>query len=238
MSARPHSRPQFLHRPPRLHNRSPRWLAAALALALTVTLVPTAGAIAAELPEYLQLDKTIEGLAHRDLAPGEEFTYRIEVRCSEQDCIDAQLVDALPDDLAGFEVVGFSAEPDASAIARTLTWSDTGTATPPTVVTVDSALTVDFDQVFPQSPSTSGLPVGRTFSTSLTLRVPQNLTPSAPINGKLIATTRSSAPRTQHRHPDPRALPSTLPRHSTSPWARRGLLRAPPLTRVPLRLFS
>jgi len=175
------------------------WIAAALTLALTVTLVPAAGSVAADLPEYLQLDKTIEGLAHRDLVPGDEFTYRIEVRCSEQDCIDAQFVDALPADLAGFEVVAFSTEPDVATIARTMTWSDTETANPPTVIGSDSTFTVDFEQPFPQGSTRAGLPVGRTFFTSLTLRVPENLTPSSPINGKLISnnavvTAQNSAP--------------------------------------------
>ena len=60
MSARPHTRPLVVNRPPRSRDRSPRWLAAALALVLTLTLVPAAGAIAAELPDNFQFDKTIE----------------------------------------------------------------------------------------------------------------------------------------------------------------------------------
>ena len=76
MSARPHTRPLVVIRPPRSGNRYPRWLAAALALLLTLTLVPATGAIAADLP----------GFSHADTA--------------------------------------ISAHSDASAIARSATWSD------------------------------------------------------------------------------------------------------------------
>lgn len=59
MSARPHTRPLALNRPPRSGNRYPRWLAAALALLLTLTLVPATGAIAADFPEFLYADTAV-----------------------------------------------------------------------------------------------------------------------------------------------------------------------------------
>jgi hypothetical protein len=59
MSARPHTRPLALNRPPRSGNRYPRWLAAALALLLTLTLVPATGAIAADFPGFLHADTAV-----------------------------------------------------------------------------------------------------------------------------------------------------------------------------------
>ncbi|MEZ5114132.1 MAG: hypothetical protein R2693_12035 [Nocardioidaceae bacterium] len=122
--------------------------------------------------------------------PGETFTYTIQVRCSEDDCLDTQITDNFPAGLAGFEVQGFNLSPSASSIPRTVTWTPGGGATPPSVMTASTSLTIDLQQVT-NDPVGVGIKAGSSFTIQLSLKVPDDYPPSA--SGPIVNTASVSA---------------------------------------------
>ncbi len=123
-------------------------------------------------PEYLSVKKSVS-----DATPdrGESFTYTIAVSCTEASCLDAQLVDALPSELASYEVQNVSLTP--SSVQRTVTWTEGASTTEqPTVIGTATKVTVDFTGAV-TSPDGTGLQSGTTFNVTLTLKVPDNLAP-------------------------------------------------------------
>ena len=63
--------------------------------------------------DYLQIDKSVDKPTPQ---PGETFTYQVKVTCSEQDCLDAQLTDAFPAGLVGFDVESVRFTPDTLSL--------------------------------------------------------------------------------------------------------------------------
>lgn len=89
-----------------------------LAGALVVLGLPVLTATPASAsPESLEIDKIVSDAAPQ---PGENFTFGIQVRCSEEDCLNAQITDAFPAGLDGFELVDFNLTP--ASIPATATW--------------------------------------------------------------------------------------------------------------------
>jgi fimbrial isopeptide formation D2 family protein len=156
-----------------------RWTAFVAAVAATVLVAPLAAgtAVAAEGdPEYLEVTKRVD---HPELVAGSVFTYTIGVTCSEQACVDAELTDALPAELEGFTVNSVNA---TTAVAREVTWTEAGTPTAqPTVVGPATAVRVAF---------TEAMPAGATFTLTLTLQVPDDVTPR---DQTIVNTARTTA---------------------------------------------
>ncbi|WP_430868151.1 DUF5979 domain-containing protein [Demequina aurantiaca] len=142
-------------------------------LALASAFVAAPAMAAQGDPQYLSVTKAVDKPTP---APGEEFTYQIDVNCSEASCLDAQLRDPLPAELDGFQLVSAAYNPSAATVPRNVTWDVGGTvtSTQPTVVTADTTLIVDFTGDV-AAPSGIGLSNGRTFTVTLKLKVPAQM---------------------------------------------------------------
>ena len=145
-------------------------------------------------PEYLTVSKTVS-----DSTPvvGEPFTYTIAVTCTEASCLDAQLTDALPTELAGYTVRNVTMTPDATSVPHTVTWTENGSVTAePTVIGLATAFAVDFTDAV-TSPSGTGIQSGTTFNVTITLEVPADLAPGTyVIDNTADTTATNSAPGT------------------------------------------
>ncbi|MEZ5161034.1 MAG: hypothetical protein R2709_10070 [Marmoricola sp.] len=148
---------------------------------------PLGGIKASAAANSLEIEKTVDNATPE---PGETFTYTIQVRCSEDDCLDTQITDNFPAGLAGFEVQGFNLSPSASSIPRTVTWTPGGGATPPSVMTASTSLTIDLQQVT-NDPVGVGIKAGSSFTIQLSLKVPDDYPPSA--SGPIVNTASVSA---------------------------------------------
>ncbi len=153
----------------------PLW-AAVLVLVVFASTIVTAGPAQAGPgdPPYLSVTKTVSNPTPE---PGEPFTYSVRVTCSEASCLDAVLDDALPAELAGYDIESVTYTPSAGTIPRTVTWTVDGGApgaSAPAVATADTNLHVDFTGAT-TAPVGVGLQNGRTFTVLMTLRVPANL---------------------------------------------------------------
>ncbi|MBM7516218.1 DUF5979 domain-containing protein [Nocardioides nitrophenolicus] len=151
-------------------------------LGLAVVMPPAVAA-----PDSLQIDKTVD---QAEPKPGQTFTYLIQVRCSEDDCLDTQVVDELPAELAGFPIQNVSFSPNAATVPRTVTWQPGGSATPPATVGTGTSLTVDLDQVTDE-PAGTGLQAGTTYTISISLKVPDDYPPGR--SADIVNTARVSA---------------------------------------------
>ncbi len=168
-------------------------VAAALVALLALPLT-TAPAVAAD-PEYLALTKTVD---RSELAPGDTYTYRAQVACSEQSCLGATLVDELGEH-AGHELVRVQLLASAPALTFATTWTSGGSTGPdaPAVVAADTRLSVAFEQPT-VSPTGTGMQSGQTFTAELTLRVPTTLPPRTDVElvNRAAVTASNSAPAT------------------------------------------
>ncbi|GAB3618660.1 hypothetical protein GCM10027416_32170 [Okibacterium endophyticum] len=152
--------------------------AATLALVLvggTLTATPAYAATGA-----LTINKTVDGADAGNYVPGDEFTYTITVGCDDADCIDAELVDVIPAELAGFAIIGSSVNPPSQPAALELRGCDT-------VVTEDCAIAASF--LAPLDAGGTGIRAGDTYQVTLTLKAPQDLAPSWPSNGTPVTNT-------------------------------------------------
>ncbi|WP_157962380.1 DUF5979 domain-containing protein [Homoserinimonas sp. OAct 916] len=173
---------------------------AAWAMVLSVALAgPMAGsfanvAFAAEgAPEYLTVEKHVD---NHELAPGEPFTYEIDVRCSEQSCIAANLTDALPPQLAGYAIQSVDMVPGDSVVPRNVRWIVGGetSANHPAIATADTVLSVDFTGVT-SAPTGVGMQSGQNLTVSITLQVPDTVEPgSIEITNTATTSATNSAP--------------------------------------------
>ncbi|NTV39349.1 MAG: hypothetical protein HGA51_05250, partial [Demequinaceae bacterium] len=154
----------------------PLWAALMVSVVVGTSLV-TAGPAQAGPgdPLYLSVTKTVSNSTPE---PGEPFTYTIRVSCSEQSCLNAQLDDLLPPELAGYTVEDVAFNPSASIIPRSISWTVGGVSgsTAPAVVTADTELHVNFTGAV-TAPTGTGLQNGQTFTVLLTLQVPTELPP-------------------------------------------------------------
>ncbi|RWZ68291.1 DUF11 domain-containing protein [Labedella populi] len=173
---------------------------AAMAIVLAViggglTASPAFAAIAA-----LSITKTVEGGDAASFIPGDEFSYTITVGCDDEDCVDAELVDPLPTELAGFEILSTSVEPPSQAAALELR----GCAD---VVTEECILAVEFRQSLADG---VGIRAGATYQVSLTLKVPQDLQPTWSSNGDTIVNTATALAATADTVSDPASIVVTI----------------------------
>lgn len=135
------------------------------------------------LPEYFKVQKTVDSKSAVTLEPGQTFEYKIQVSCSEVDCLNAQVVDILPD-LTGFKVQGLSAWPQS--IASELTWQNAAgeQIAQPQVLKQGDQLNVAFRQPLPGGKV--GFPVANTFFISISLKVPSDFSPLDPRNNEVL----------------------------------------------------
>ncbi|MCR1786570.1 hypothetical protein KVF89_28810 [Nocardioides carbamazepini] len=138
-------------------------------------------------PDSLQIDKTVDAAAP---IPGQTFTYLIQVRCSEDDCLDTKVVDELPAELAGFPIQNVTFSPNPQTVPRTITWQPGGTSTPPATVTAGTSLTVDLAQQT-DGPVGIGLQAGTTYTISISLKVPDDYPPGT--SPEIVNTARVTA---------------------------------------------
>ncbi|MDQ6523703.1 DUF5979 domain-containing protein [Nocardioides sp. LHD-245] len=138
-------------------------------------------------PESLQIDKSVDNTTP---GPGETFTYQIQVRCSEDDCLDTQIVDELPDELVGFPIQNVQFSPNPTTVPRTVTWQPGGGTNPPATVTAGTSLTVDLKQPT-DGPVGVGLQAGTTYTISISLKVPDDYPPGR--SGDIVNPARVSA---------------------------------------------
>jgi hypothetical protein len=167
---------------------------AAVLAALLALPVLTAPAAAAD-PQYLSITKSVD---RGSLAPGDTYTYKVQVTCSEASCLDAVLTDSLGDH-AGHELLDVELLPSTPGLTFVPTWTSGGAtgSSAPAVVAADTRLDVAFTQAT-VSPTGSGIQAGQTFSVQLTLRVPTDLTPgtrTTHVNTATVTAT-NSAPAT------------------------------------------
>ncbi|WP_183407847.1 DUF5979 domain-containing protein [Nocardioides marmoriginsengisoli] len=137
--------------------------------------------------ELLQVVKLVDNATPE---PGETFTYTIQMTCSEQDCLDAQLTDVLPAGLEGFGIDNATFTPNAATVPRSVTWTPGNTTTPPATVQPGTGFTVDFQQGT-DDPVGTGLVAGQTFTVTLSLRVPDDYPPGS--GPDIVNTARATA---------------------------------------------
>ncbi|WP_408896450.1 DUF5979 domain-containing protein [Nocardioides sp. R1-1] len=176
-----------------------RWVVGGLAMLVAMVSALMAVPPSTAAADSLQIDKTVD---QAEPQPGETFTYLIQVRCSEDDCLDARVVDELPDELVGFGIQNVSFSPNAATVPRTVTWAPGGGATPPATVTADTGLTVDLDQAT-DGPVGTGLQAGTTYTISLSLEVPDDYPPGR--SGDIVNTARVTA-----SNADPKTSSATI----------------------------
>lgn len=162
----------------------------ALRVAATVVvtaLAAVAGAIAPAVPAMaadaaLTVTKTVDGAEAGAYEPGEEFTYTITVGCDDSDCVNAELVDEIPEAFDGFAIIGTSVRPASQPATLELAGCSD-------VVTAGCALTVAFEQ---QVAGGVGIIAGETYQVTFSLKVPENLAPTWAFNGQPIVNTATA----------------------------------------------
>ena len=174
-------------------SRARRWVSPLAALLVSVLALPLAMASGASAapgdPQYLTLTKTV---SQRELAPGDTYTYRVQVTCSEASCLDAVLDDSLGE-LAGHALTNVTFKPSAPALTYAASWTSGGSTgtTAPAVVAADSALRVEFTQPT-VSPTGTGIQAGQTFTVEMELRVPTTLAPGTDVTLDNVATVSAT----------------------------------------------
>ncbi|TNC18422.1 hypothetical protein FHE66_06400 [Georgenia sp. 311] len=187
-------------------------------LAAFAVALPAVGALAtpvAAQAQYLEVTKAAEPY---QLAPGQTFTYSVQVQCSEQSCLDAQLTDTLPAELAGFRLQGVTTTPGESTVPRTVEWTEGGRpVAQPDVVGPDTRLVVDFTGDV-TTPDGVGLQNGRTFTVQLALRVPDDLTPRELEIVNTARTTASNSLSGEASAPVRLSVPAVVDLAPTKTW--------------------
>lgn len=165
--------------------------------------VPAGVATAADASQdFLTVSKTVDGAKEKDLEPGQSFTYQLQLNCSEQNCVNATVTDALPAALQGFTITGVEMTPQS--IGGVASWTEGGSSvSQPKTVGADTSVTVAMNQAFSGG---KGLAVGTTFHVNITLQV------------RMISplTMRTTARRSAIRRPARRITPPRLPIPPTS----------------------
>lgn len=153
--------------------------AVAARLALAAALVGLVGGVFAAAPAYaadesavLQITKTVQ---KANLVPGDVLSYTIAVECLSADCVDAQVVDALPSEFDALTLnpnVVVTPPPGGSS---TFSWSG-------------RTLTVGFSHA-----GGAGIAAGDGYSIQVTLTVPPSLSPDWPSNGVGVTNTAAAS---------------------------------------------
>lgn len=150
----------------------------------------------------LTVNKQVNGAETRSVTPGGEFTYSIVVGCDDNDCVDAQLTDQLPAEFAGFAILGTSVTPSG----QPSTYGYTGCTSE---VTASCLLTANFLQQL--TPTEVGIKAGDTYTVSVTLKAPQDLSPSWPSNGVAVTNTATATSTTADQKSDTAEVTVTIP---------------------------
>lgn len=171
---------------PPAQNRLRRLLLALIAIfgLVAAGLVVPLAAQAAE--SSLRIDKLVDGLDTQDaLAPGDEFTYTIDLVCDDVDCLNVVLTDTLPAEFAGFEYVSSSYSPSTLPLTTTTTGcvEENGV---PVEVSDNCTVSVVFEQPVDGG---IGLEAGGTLKLSVVLRVPLDLPADWAYNGDTVTNT-------------------------------------------------
>lgn len=182
------------HVRPKMGGSTRRWAVGALTLLVAIISVLAAVPSARAAADSLQIDKTVDKATPQ---PGESFTYLIQVRCSEDDCLDARVVDALPDELVGFPIQNVTFSP--SAVPRVVTWQPGGTATPPATVQPGTSMTVDLQQPT-DNPVGVGLQAGTTYTIAISLKVPDDFPPGT--SPEIVNTAKVTASNADPKQSD------------------------------------
>lgn len=172
----------------------------AAVLSLFATLMVAAPAAAADAA--LSVNKLVDGVEQGSYEPGDEFTYTITVGCDDADCLNAALDDEVPAAFAGFEILGTAVLPSSQASTHTLEGCQA-------TVTADCRLSVTFQQ----SLDTGGVGIraGDTYQITLTLKVPQDLSPMWPSNGQAVPNTATATADTADPASDTADVTVTIP---------------------------
>jgi uncharacterized repeat protein (TIGR01451 family) len=187
-------------------------LTAAVALvSLGVSGLATAPSASADLgqPAHLTVSKTANNVDDLKRAPGDTFTYEIQVGCDDNECIDAKLTDPLPKEFADLTVSGVSVSP-VGAATTTLTDCAIGTDT----LGEDCVLTADFVQPLPgtlNGASRVGILSGATVTVEIELTIPATLPPTWASNGVPVVNTATAGSATSNTASDPTTVTITIP---------------------------
>src|SRR5690625_2770417 len=98
---------------------------------LLVAPLAMATAVHAQEAEILDISKTdqTEHEGNR-VEAGEPFTYTVKTECSQEDCINAELVDSFPAELDGFTLSTVTGAPAGFFDNAIITWYEGGEALP------------------------------------------------------------------------------------------------------------
>ncbi|MDR1077794.1 MAG: hypothetical protein LBL55_03905, partial [Propionibacteriaceae bacterium] len=148
------------------------------------------------LPQYLSVIKSTEGNL-TTVTPGQTFTYDIVLSCSEQNCLDAAVVDALPAELAGLSLVGADVRPSTVPHQLAVTTAGQPVDVFPAVIGPDSVVSLSVTQPL-TSDGAIGLFAGQTMTLQVRLSVPPpglptSLNPLSPNVGHPIVNTAASS---------------------------------------------
>ncbi|MFT4124122.1 MAG: hypothetical protein QM635_09845 [Microbacteriaceae bacterium] len=177
---------------------------------LVFTALSWGDAAVADLGEaaYLSVAKTVNGVEELDRAPGDDFTYSIEVGCDDNECIDATLHDALPEEFADLSLTAVRVSP-SSAGSYTVSGCTIGSGTIGTSCTVD----VVFSQALGSLDGVAqvGISAGTTVTVEIDLSVPTTLTPSWSANGVAVTNTATATSSTSNSASDSAVVTVTVP---------------------------
>jgi fimbrial isopeptide formation D2 family protein len=159
-----------------------------LSLIAVATVIALVGSVSVAAPAFaanarLTITKLVNGQPNGTFAPGQEFTYTIEVGCDDVGCLNAVMTDPLPAQFAGFSIVTTSVTPSV----QPSTFSYSGCTT---VVTANCQLTTTFREPF--GAGQVGIAGGETYMVSITLKIPTGLDPASPINNIAVPNTATA----------------------------------------------
>ncbi|NHI16081.1 SdrD B-like domain-containing protein [Microbacterium excoecariae] len=166
-------------------DRARAWGAFVALFAIVMALVVVPATSASAAVGQLEIDKRVNGGELAELVPGDEFSYVIEVQCSDADCIGAEVSDTLPSELAGFALIGAYGDLGGSPIQLQQagctpvgdgTWEVTESCT------LTAVLEQDID-------GGVGLASGQSITMVLDVRVPDDLPATWEQNGQDIVNT-------------------------------------------------
>ncbi|WP_460569480.1 hypothetical protein [Humibacter soli] len=160
-----------------------------IATGVAVVALACGGALATSAPAQAAGEGALtvtKSVSNPTPAPGDEFTFSMRVGCDDNDCINASLTDQLPSQFDGFPIISYSVTPGTSGVE----WNDQITGCTNNTVTDSCAATVNFISALGEGGV--GLPAGQAYTLTVTLKVPQDLSPSWPYNGQSITNTAST----------------------------------------------
>ncbi|MDR1212848.1 MAG: hypothetical protein LBK54_01910 [Propionibacteriaceae bacterium] len=168
-------------------------LAAAISLASVGLFIapPDAGA-EPPLPQYLSVTKFTENNL-TEVSPGQTFSYEVVLSCSEHNCLDAAVTDALPAQFEGLSLVGVEVRPATVGHQLSVVTAGQPVNSFPATIGQDTTVTMAVSQAL-DSAGTVGLSAGQTLTLLLRLRVPDTgLSPLSPNVGHPITNTATSS---------------------------------------------